>query len=197
MSKLTFETDDFRCRLKCDQCAYTKPDGRRCKNRVCIGYPVCWIHTKKEFGLRVKDSNVVDGKGLFADKRFDRHDWICPYMGEPVTQACIDVRYPQNTQAPYAVRLDIPYAMGGGDYIDAACSRGVGAIANALFTATGNPMPPQDHNAQIETRLDGLWLRARRTIRPGDEIFVHPGEDFGWDNNYVTKRMTRPDTRPC
>lgn len=199
MSKLSFVTADFRCRLRCDQCSYVKPDGQRCRNRVCIGYPLCWIHTKKEFSLRVKDSTIEGaGKGLFATTGFYQDQWICPYVGENVTHGCLDARYPGDVTAPYATQYENPLAFNAGDFVDSACVRGVGAMANGIFLPDGTSAGVEHHNAQIETREGGvLWLRATEDIGPHDEIFLHYGDQYVLENNYSTRRSRLPDTRPC
>lgn len=200
MSKLTFDSDTFKCHLRCDQCIFIKANGQRCRNRVCIGYPVCWVHTKQEYGVRVKDSTVEGaGKGLFAHVAKRRFEWICPYNGEMITQNCLDARYPGDVTAPYATQLDVPFAMGGGDYEDGACVRGVGSMANGLFDVDNTSLPLAAHNATIDQRpgYPGLWLRAWRNIPQGGEIFVWYGDDYRLNDDHTTKRRVGQDTRPC
>lgn len=199
MSKLTFETDVFRCHLRCDTCTYVKADGHRCKNRVCIGYPMCWIHTKKEYGLRVKDSTVEGaGKGLFTLNGAENGEWICPYVGDEISQECLDTRYPDPEQtAPYAVQNeDFIYEE---SYVDSACVRGVGSMANGLFRRDGRPRAVSLHNAEIEYRIDakGLWLKARKDIEEGGEILVHYGDEYRLVDDHITRRRRGDDTRPC
>ena len=213
MSKITFSNDEFRCHLECDQCVFIKPDGQRCRNRVCIGYPVCWVHTKKEYGLRVKDSTIAEaGKGLFTLTGVENGEWICPYVGEQISQECLDARYPGDQTAPYAV-ADGQFVFGdfddlvneniqgfiGSPYIDSACVRGVGAMANGLFRRDGRSRTAAVHNATIDARpgYAGLWLRARKDIEPDSEIFVHYGPQYTLDDEHVTSRRQGIDTRPC
>lgn len=183
MSRLTFTTNTFNCHLTCDQCTYIKPNGQRCGNRVCIGYPMCWIHNKKLYGIRVKDSTIPGGgKGLFATQPIRGRVYICPYVGENITQECLDSRYEGDVTAPYTV-----FDNESGIYVDSACVRGVGAMANTSRRT----------NAEIIEREGELWLRATRYIRADEEILVDYGEGYQMENNHTTKRKRGNDTRPC
>lgn len=192
MSRHTFETDNFRCKLHCDQCTHIKDDGTRCRNRVCIGTPTCWIHNKKKYDVRVRDSTIGNFKGLFAERDFLEGEWICPYIGERITRNCLDQRYPGDITAPYAVKE-------GGRWVnDSACRRGIGAMANAKFRADGSCRARSQHNAFIDPRPNrGQWLRADVDISEGEEIFVWYGLDYRLDMDHKTYRTTRPETRPC
>ena len=53
------------------------------------------------------------------------------------------------------------------------------------------------HKAVIENCNSGLWLRARRQISEGNEIFVWYGDDYLLEDAHQTKRSTIADTRPC
>lgn len=206
MSKLSFEyTDpvdpdlfDFRCNLRCDQCAFIKADGTRCRNRVCIGYPLCWIHTKKEYALRVKDSTIEGaGKGLFSLKELDAGEWICPYVGESISEACLNNRYGEDGTAPYAVQEDdFIYEE---SYIDSACVRGVGAMANGLFRRDGVSRTEAQHNTTLADRpgYDGIWLKASRAIAADEELFVYYGDQYRLQDDHRTRRTRLPDNRPC
>ena len=196
MTRLTFTENGvtpFQCHLHCDQCAYTALSGARCRRRVCFGTPVCWQHTVKEFGIKSKGSTLPNaGRGLFAVKDFQRWDWICPYVGEAVTDQCLTLRYGPGT-APYAVDAD-------NGALDSACLRGIGSLANGLFTVNGNSRAERFHNAHIwyNPADRQVWLRAIRRIRAGDEVFVYYGNQYQLTNNtHSTSRRQVPDTRPC
>lgn len=195
MSRLTFETNSFRCNVRCGRCTFVKPNAERCKNRVCIGTPVCWVHTKRLYGVRCAQSNVAAaGKGLFAVTGFGFDDWICPYGGENINQNCLDMRYEEDETATYATRVS------ANSIIDGACVRGIGAMANGLFRNDGRPRSENSHNAKIVTRRNrGLWLKATRNIPAGREIFAFYGYEYIIQDeyNHVTRRTTRADNRPC
>lgn len=195
MSKLVFETDRFRCRLHCDRCTHIKANGQRCGNRVCFGTPICWIHTKQLFGLRIKSSSIAGaGKGLYATRYISAGSWICPYVGELISEQCLDLRYPGDITAPFTVNNG-----DGSNYIDSACKRGIGAIANGIFDNLGVSLPHQNHNAEIEFKPESQmnWLRATRNIFNGEEIFVYYGNVYRLENNHLTRRSKMEDTRPC
>lgn len=190
MSRLTFSTDDFDCHLQCGRCNHLKNDGTRCKNRVCFGFPICWIHTIQVYGVRLRDSTLPDvGKGLFAARDIPSNSWICPYRGERIGRGCLNQRYGNDT-APYAVTHRRAF-------IDSACSRGIAAMANGLFRVDGNSMSVRRHNAIIRVRGNGVWLKSRREIRDGDEIFVWYGDNFILQDSHETKRKRGLDSRPC
>jgi len=192
-SSVTFETDKFRCNLKCERCEHVKPDGNQCGNRVCIGTPLCWIHSRKFLGVGVKPSTIIDGKGLFAFKDFEEWDWICKYVGQTVTKKCVEDRYPGMDVAPYAVDS-------GRRVVDSACVRGIGSMANGKFGRNGKPRSVNAHNAQLERRKVGrrseMWLRAIKQVKRGSEIFVWYGPEYEL-SEHKTYRTTRKDTRPC
>lgn len=192
MSRITFRTNEFKCHILCDRCTYVKDNGERCKNRVCFGIPVCWVHTIKEYGIKIKKSTLPGvGKGLFSTSRIERDTWICPYIGESINEQCLNQRYPGNMTAPYAVKK-------GQRYEDSACMRGSGAMANGKFRANGQAQTAQRHNAVIRNRPGyGLWIWSTKNILRDREIFVHYGGQYRLENNHVTKRMRGPDTRPC
>lgn len=192
MTRLKFNhtPTDLVCNLRCGRCDSVKVNGERCRNRVCFGYPTCWIHTIQTFGVRIRPS-PGRGKGLFATKRFASGEWICPYNGEAITRNCVDSRYPGDLTAPYTTRVN------NNLYQDAACMRGIGSMANGKFTRGGVSRRVQEHNAVISRRRTGLWLKARRVIHVDREIFVHYGTEYRLERNHKTYRTNRPDNRPC
>lgn len=197
MTRLTFSNETFNCHLTCGRCTHIKCNGQRCKNRVCFGFPICWIHSLQVYGVRLRESTIPDtGKGLFATRDFPRYTWICPYNGEDVTEACLEQRYPGNVTAPYAVDFkNDPHR-----YVDSACLRSMASMANGLFRPDGTSQPLTAHNAEIVERPGSdtrHWLRARRNIFEGDEIFVYYGTVYTLDNDHETKRRRADDNRPC
>lgn len=198
MSRLTFQNGTFRCHLACQQCEYIKPNGLRCKNRVCFGVPLCWIHTKKEYGLRVRPSTLQGaGKGLFTVKNIARGTWICPYLGEVIDLDCLEKRYPGDAVAPYTTT-----GTNDDDYVDSACQRGIASMANGNFRGD-KPRAKRDHNADIEVKKKRrnsrgeVWLRALKNIPAGEEIFVWYGNEYRLEDDHSTVRKRKGDNRPC
>jgi hypothetical protein len=158
-----------------------------------MGVPTCWQHTRREYGVRQRQSTIPGaGKGLFATEDFSEDEWIVPYEGERITTRCLNQRYPGNTTATYATSQNR-------GAIDAACRRGIASVANGLFTNTGRPRTQNAHNARIEERGANrdLWLRANHDISANEEIFVYYGKDYRLEDDHTTKRNRKPDTRPC
>lgn len=175
--KFTFNAPDktFECILNCDQCqAMTSRGNRRCRRRVCIGLPYCHAHLLYVKYLQIKESTIPNsGKGLFAFKPdatgdneiiFHRGDTIIEYHGESVSSADLDDRYGDYT-APYAIQHSRHR------FEDAACWRGIGAMANHQNARRAN--------AEYTPRRDGrVWLRATKNIRQGQEIFCNYGVEY-------------------
>lgn len=191
-SNIIFKTTDFSCLLKCGRCTFTKVNGQQCKNRVCFGTPVCWIHTKQLYGLRIKPSTVYEGKGLFTERLIAADTWICPYIGELINEQCLNLRYPGDMTAPYVIATD------NSDYIDSACTRGIGSMSNGKFKNDGFSQSLRSHNAIIDTRdTNELWLKSTKNIHARHEIFVYYGTEYHLEDTHVTKRTSGDDTRPC
>jgi SET domain-containing protein len=170
----------FRCPLACTQCTRTTAAGTRCKNRACIGVPMCWQHLRSERYLRVKESTISGaGKGAFVDKPrqragepvFANGSRVIEYDGELVTKAQTSARYGESDDntAPYTAGVDWRYDE------DASCRRGVGSIINH------NQAQPN-----VELLVEGVAGRrsqkvvlvATRDIYNGEELFVNYGTAF-------------------
>ncbi|AAR26960.1 FirrV-1-G2 [Feldmannia irregularis virus a] len=203
-----FEKDEddstWSCPLLCQRCAYVRPNGEQCKKRVCVGHPFCWIHVRAAFGVTVKTSTIPNaGKGLFATRDFKKNTWICPYFGEIIDANCFVQRYPGKATAPYAEML--PLNTTPRKYVDSACTRSVGSLANGKFKGDGSVSSLRHHNCFTRYRpvgdgFKGVWLKSTKTIKAGDEIFNWYGEgNYNlFASNHSTKRRTKaPDSRPC
>lgn len=165
--------------------------GVRCRRRVCIGTPICWQHTMTTYGIRTLTSTIPGaGKGLFAVKDFARWEWICPYIGEHLSDACATLRYGDGT-APYATD-DV------GGVIDSACLRGIASQGNGLFTPAGVSRAMRFHNARISYNPAGdIWVRAIKAIAAYSEIFIYYGRSYLLEGNHETSRSRADDTRLC
>lgn len=132
---LSFRTVDWSCPLKCGRCTHMRANGTRCKNRVCFGSPVCWLHNSIKYGVKIKDSTIPGaGNVLFATRRLPKNSCMCPYSGDPTTMNCIHQRYPGAMTTAYTEQIPAPANLA----FDCSCSRGVGSLANARFNADGN-----------------------------------------------------------
>lgn len=201
--------NSWTCPITCEQCTFIKQNGQPCRNRVCHGSPWCWVHNRHAYGVKARVSTIAAaGKGLFATRAFEQDDWICPMICEHITLACLNDRYPGDTTGPYA-ETDV-----NNHIVDCACQRGIGSQANAKFRQDGLVQHVSRHNAITDFRHElgvqpvGIWLKARRAIPEGSEIFLWYGENqsanaYRLQHNHSTKRVTtpahgiHPDTRPC
>ena len=173
----------FRCPLQCQRCDGRTKTGTPCRKRVCVGTPLCWQHLLASKNLRIKPSVNGPGKGLFAQlpgrgegRRlvFGPNAYICEYGGERITKTNLNARYGDYT-APYALFVRGPR---GGHYLNAACKRGVGAMANHAEAARAN--------AKLSQARRGA-LVATKPIYNGDEILVDYGDEYGFDEPVVNR----------
>jgi len=206
MSRLNFKMPTFACDLECGQCEHVKDNGQQCKNRVCYGTPICWIHTIRECGVRLKQSTIPGiGKGLFAMEDFGEGGWMCPYNGEETDKACLNQRCPGDVAAPCASTTladdgSTQTDDGSNDLIvDGACCRGIGTVANGKFGRNGRPRTRALHNAEIDDRHGGgQWIHATKAASSGEETFVHYGDTCVLGSvEHRTKRSREHDARPC
>jgi hypothetical protein len=170
----------FECNIVCRQCTETCNNGETCRNRVCIGTPLCWMHLLKKNNLRILQSSIAGaGKGLFAVKRFakpneilfNKGDVIVRYHGDHVLRSMVDERYGQHNTAPYAIQIGATEMAE-----DAGCKRGIGSIANHASSFK------KGKNAEYEIRDEGdlqhVVLVSKRPIHNMTEILVDYGSDF-------------------
>ena len=183
MVKFTYQNPEksFSCQLQCNQCTAHTENGSRCKLRVCVGVPYCWIHNRSIKHLAMKNSTIQNsGKGLFAIRTktkgltqqqknkpiFKKDEVITKYDGEKLSPQQLNERYgeSQNYTAPYA----LSYRKNKEDIIiDAACKRGIGSIANHKAKARTNAKLTEKGN-----------ITAIKPIFDGQEIFVNYGSSY-------------------
>ena len=158
------------CNLKCVQCNATKPNGQRCKNRVCVGVGTCHAHRKKKLGVHVKKSNIPNGgKGLFASHDFAKNDIIGQYAGEKITVQQNKARHGGSNNDHNAYGLQV-----GKHIIDASCKRGIISLANGSKAKTTS-------NAKFMGKMlpNGTAnVRATKANNTGDEIILHYGRGY-------------------
>jgi hypothetical protein len=80
------------------QCTADNKRGARCKARTRFGH-LCWVHLKKELGVRVKKSAIPGaGLGLVAARHFEEGEELVPYTGDLIVtpameRTCQDSNY--------------------------------------------------------------------------------------------------------
>lgn len=177
----------FTCRLQTMQCAFgTEPyntppyEGKSCSRTVTIGLPLCWQHMKIVHGVQVKQAyrnNTPIGKGLFATREFARDAWICPYINHEITEDELEARYPGDMQAPYA-ETNEGTGRQATTYHDAACVRGIAALANGEARKRDSNCTIEERGAPPGGTDYKLWLRARKRIKATDELIAHYGAEY-------------------
>lgn len=200
-TELTFITSGWSCPLQSGFCAHEGTNGRRCRNRVCIGAPLCGRHNELKYGVKIKQSTIIDaGKGLFATRDIPKGSWICPYAGETMTMSRIHRLYPGDMTAPYVLQIPGPENLA----VDCSVVRGIGSLANAHFNKNGAVAALSRHNCFSRFRPvgggePGVWLKSLKLIRRGEEIFNWYGEgNYRLETNHSTRRRAAaPDSRPC
>ena len=165
----------------CSQCIATAANGRRCKKRTCKSEK-CWIHLKKEDGLRISSSTIPGViEGLFAAKDFDRNEKIGNYKGMESTQRI------------------------GGDYVlQVSRNKFVDAKkTNSCAVRYANDCKPINRrsgdcaaNNSILTvipRTQIPILKANRPIEAGQEIFTSYGPAYWRDHSLRNKQIANDD----
>ena len=160
---------------ECDRCVAIAKSGSRCRNRTCKGRK-CWIHTKRDEGLRIKPSQILNaGQGLYATKRFAKGDRIADYTAEKLTRAQVDNRYPGNVTAEYVLCRSDRECFDGRRTNSSFARFSNDARGSAQFNNNAR-FTPGAHNRQP-------IMRAGRVITAGVEIFTNYGGGGYWNNN--------------
>lgn len=203
------EHTNFTCQLKCTRCVGATKANVRCSKRVCMGIPLCWMHSLSYLNLRVGQTRLRHNNvrltfgGLFACNRrgvqntvvFPAHTVICPYMGELVTQENLNDRYGEGND--YFAAYSITAAEGEGVHQrteDGACQRSMMSMANrANNIETSNVrfrwiwIDLNDPNAGV----CGV-LKTTRNILNGQEILVRPEQNYEIENPNLQTHFTKP-----
>ena len=160
---------------ECDRCVAIAKSGSRCRNRTCKGRK-CWIHTKRDEGLRIKPSQIPNaGQGLYATKRFAKGDRIADYTAEKLTRAQVDNRYPGNVTAEYVLCRSDRECFDGRRTNSSFARFSNDARGSAQFNNNAR-FTPGAHNRQP-------IMRAGRVTTAGVEIFTNYGGGGYWNNN--------------
>lgn len=167
------------------------PNQHRCRNKVVIGGPYCYIHRLLKQHLVIKPSTDGHGKGLFAEDKslppnaivFGHNKDVAKYEGIEISEDELHELYgPKDTDtAPYAL------SVGRGRnkrIIDAALDRSVASMTNHR--------PRSRTNAHF-TETGKIRVNADKNIRNGQEIFVNYGNDYRFDdgNRHSTNRKKK------
>lgn len=180
---------DFKCNLECSQCTATNASGFQCKNRVCIGVPLCWMHLLQKNKVRILPSAIPGaGKGLFAlDKSvganaiiFKKGDNIVKYEGEKISHEATEGRY-GNSTAPYTIYVKDNL------YEDAACVRGIGSIANHGTNGVANAR----FSVKGGYGQKYIGLVAIKPIKNNQEILVNYGSAYTMNESNVAHNTSR------
>lgn len=155
------------------QCKQIKDNHQRCKKRVQMGLPYCFIHLKYKHHLQIKQSLIPNsGQGVFVidlskgpnDTIFRKNEVICQYNGEITTVDELTKRYGIFT-GPYALRLH------HGLYEDAGTHRGIGSMINH------KPMRQCNCRLSISRNNKGQIV-ATKDIRNNSELYINYGDDY-------------------
>lgn len=164
---------------------------RQCSRRSIFTIPMCWQHLQSDYHIIVDQTTLTDangvrlsGRGLFAclsrpiagqvDLVFVPGQTIVPYIGETVTHALHEARYPGDTIAPYS------FPIANNRVVDAGPMRGVAALANDCRTQNRNRGDCEGNNARLVRGGAGNYpkLVATQPIFDGDEIFCDYGDEY-------------------
>ena len=166
----------------CVRCSANTAAGSRCTRRTCK-YPVmCWQHTIKHTGLKLMDSTIPGGGvGLFATKTFTAGETIATYGGNIMTTAAYN-----QTDSDYGIKINNGLVLDG-----KSTQSGIARYVNDCRRENRNAGHCTDTNAKLVipnsaaglARAGGvakLKVKARNTIREGDEIYASYGGIGYW-----------------
>ena len=137
------------------RCVATTLAGARCKNRTARGTK-CWVHLKKENGLRVKTSGVA-GMGLFTTKKRKKKKQVATYQGETLTKQQVSARYGNRT----------------GQYV--LCRNNRNECRDARKTTAGVARfanDPRGTGKRANVKFSGYSVKTTKSVKPGDELLV-------------------------
>ena len=137
--------------------------GERCRLRSARGKK-CWLHTRRDEGLRVKASGVTEaGLGLYTTRPLKKGASI-PYTGEELTRAQVNHRYGNET-AQYTLCRSKNHCR------DARNSDTPG-LARWINDSRGT-----SHRNNV--KLTGAYTaKATRNIAANAELFASYGADY-------------------
>jgi len=175
----------FQCSLQKRQCVFVNPSNKhRCRRQVYKGIDLCWYHLLHSKHLRIKKSTIPGaGMGLFAVLPNDDSNAIvfrgasqkssgqsiCRYNGESIPKNESARRYGLYT-GPYLAEVN------ASTNEDGACVRGVGTFCNQAPSAA-------KWNANLYVHGGKIFVRARKNIKNGEEIFVDYGDTYNMNEN--------------
>lgn len=176
----------FQCRVQKYQCEHTLAGtNHRCKRQQYIGFSLCYQHLVMDARLRIAAAtNPEHGKGLFAyngtsnnDVVFEKDKRIIQYNGEVLNKEELDDRYgsKDSETAPYG------YQVNKDRYIDSACLRSAGSLANH------KPLKTANAKLYFYTGDKNVYIKATKNIRNNEEIFVNYGPNYRFLDNHDTK----------
>ena len=112
--------------LRFFSCPVSSPEGLHCPRGSFIHAPFCRFHLREKLGLDITPSTIPSaGFGLFTLSARAKGDHLVEYMGEVLSGAEVESRYPKGDVGVYYL------AISSNSLIDSALFRGVGSFANA------------------------------------------------------------------
>jgi len=203
-----YNAGTWACELECMRCLHQVRDPhtghmRRCKRKTCYTLPYCAQHLVNVYHLRVGRTTLKDAQGrrlhftgLFAcDKKKGaedvvfsaRNNYIIPYVGELISRDTLEERYPEHETGPYT------YGISNNRFIDGACQRGVGGLANMCIPSL-NPGCVENNATFSSSTTHYPNIIATKTIRNGKEIFVSYGRSYFAKESIHRPYATRPES---
>lgn len=153
------DTISYCCTIGEDNLLLTR---RKCGVLSCMlttQLELCSNHLR-EVGLEVKESQIPGaGWGLFTTKNRRKGDLISYFTGVEFVEATFVGFSEYNSWK------------GGGIGIDSSIERCSAACANSQ---------PKKNNCRILTYKKKCYIRTKKSIRSGDEIYVAYGKRYRW-----------------
>jgi SET domain-containing protein len=123
---------------------------------------------------KIKKSPIA-GKGAFATRKIRSGTRVAEYVGEIISDAEADRRYPDNDDVAHHTFL---FSVGWGKCVDASVNGGDARFINHSC----------DPNCEATIEKRRVFIDAIRTIQPGEELFYDYQYERGRESDATARR---------
>jgi len=151
---------------QCVKCKAKKADGSPCTRTTCDYPEFCWQHFQQEYHLKLAKSNIRGAnKGLFTTKDIKPNQRIVEYTGE--------IKTDPDTRGVYVLEV------APNKFIDARSTQSkIGRYANHCKAINTRNKECKGNNAHFGVYRGQAWLKAKKRIPAGAEIFASYGRSY-------------------
>ena len=153
---------------ECVRCEAKTVSGKQCSRNTCIYSKMCWQHSIKFKGLKLKPSKIPDaGIGLFAAKTFKKNSKVAKYGGKVMTKKAYE-----KTDGVYGYEFKPGYVLNA-----ESTQSGMGRYSNDCRKS--NKKYCKGINAKFSGRKkNNVFIKASKNIKKGSEIYTNYGDTY-------------------